>query len=167
MGIPHSDGYTLIEALVALCVLTIASLGAAELQWRSLLTMHQAALQSDALRLASDIAERLRGLPQPEMLFLDSQSSLPEAGRDCALRSCSAAELALADVRESLELRRARLPQARIRICADGAPWDASRKGFRWDCSGAGPVLIKLGWRENAAAPDTPRLVLTVGGVDR
>jgi type IV pilus assembly protein PilV len=158
------DGYTLIEALLALCILSIAAIGVAGLQWQAFSTIRQAALQGEALALAADIAERLRSLPQPASLFFDSDALVSADAAGCADPACAAAA---ADLREWSGRLRARLPAARARICADAAPWDSARGGFSWDCRGAGPLLVKLGWRENSAAESAPRLVLAVGGGDR
>jgi type IV pilus assembly protein PilV len=163
MGISRREGYTLIEVLVALCIFSIAALGVAELQWQAFSTIHQAALHAEALALASDVAERLRGLPDAETLFIDTASTLPD-DPGCAEQACSAAQLAAADLAAWLDARRARLPSARMRICADDAPWDEARGAFRWECRGAGPAWIKLGWRQNSAEDGDPQLVLLLPG---
>jgi type IV pilus assembly protein PilV len=54
------DGMTLIEALVALLVLSIGLLGVAGLQWQALRSNHGAHLRSQATILAHDIADRMR-----------------------------------------------------------------------------------------------------------
>jgi type IV pilus assembly protein PilV len=53
-------GMTLIEALVALLVLSIGLLGVAGLQWEALRSNHGAHLRSQATILAHDIADRMR-----------------------------------------------------------------------------------------------------------
>ncbi|MBK4733604.1 type IV pilus modification protein PilV [Noviherbaspirillum pedocola] len=162
MGIPRfhrCDGYTLLEVLVALCIFSIAALGVSELQWHAFSAIQRAALQGEALALATDIAERLRGLPDRETLLLDSDSPLPDI-MDCERLACSAAQLAAVDLREWLTAVRSRLPGARLRVCADGAPWDAATAALRWDCADAGPVWVKLGWRDDVDNASAPRLAL-------
>lgn len=169
MGIPpfhRGHGYTLIEVLVALCIFSIAALGVAQLQWHAFATIQRAALHGEALALATDITERLRGLPDSATLLVDSNSPLPET-IDCDRFACSAAQLAAVDLREWLNALRSRLPQARLRICADDAPWDEARAALRWDCPGAGPAWVKLGWREDVAEEPAPRLVLPLPGRGR
>lgn len=53
-------GMTMIEALVALLVLSIGLLGVAALQMTSLRNTHSAHMRSQATALASDIADRMR-----------------------------------------------------------------------------------------------------------
>jgi type IV pilus assembly protein PilV len=53
-------GFTLIEALVALLVLSIGLLGLASLQLASLRSSHGAALRSQATMLSYDITDRMR-----------------------------------------------------------------------------------------------------------
>ncbi len=57
---PDSSGFTLLEALIALLVLSIGLLGLAALQTRGLAYSHDAYLRSQATFLAYDIIERMR-----------------------------------------------------------------------------------------------------------
>lgn len=56
----HTRGFTLIEALVALVVLSIGLLGVAALQLSSLRSNHSSSLRSQATLLAYDIVDRMR-----------------------------------------------------------------------------------------------------------
>lgn len=56
----RQSGMTLIEALVALLVLSIGLLGVAALQMSSLRNTHAAHMRSQATALASDITDRMR-----------------------------------------------------------------------------------------------------------
>jgi type IV pilus assembly protein PilV len=57
---PRARGFTLIEALVALLVLSIGLLGVAALQLSSLRSNHGSSLRSQATLLAYDIVDRMR-----------------------------------------------------------------------------------------------------------
>ncbi len=57
----HSRGFTLIEALVALVVLSIGLLGIAALYLDSLRAGRTAIYRTQAVNLAADLADRLRG----------------------------------------------------------------------------------------------------------
>lgn len=60
-GSPCSErGMTLVEALIALVVLSIGLLGVAALQMTSLRSTHSAHVRSQATALAYDIADRMR-----------------------------------------------------------------------------------------------------------
>ena len=56
----NSEGFTLLEALIALLVLSIGLLGLAALQARGLAYSHDAYVRSQATFLAYDIVERMR-----------------------------------------------------------------------------------------------------------
>jgi type IV pilus assembly protein PilV len=56
----RARGFTFVEALVALLVLSIGLLGVAALQLSSLRTIHSASLRSQATLLASDMVDRMR-----------------------------------------------------------------------------------------------------------
>jgi type IV pilus assembly protein PilV len=56
-------GFTLVEALVALVVLSIGLLGVAALQFTSLKTNHGSATRTQAVYLAYDIIDRMRANP--------------------------------------------------------------------------------------------------------
>lgn len=59
-GINNSRGFSLVEVLVTLVVLSIGLLGLAALQTSSLSSTHNAALGSQANLLAGDISDRMR-----------------------------------------------------------------------------------------------------------
>lgn len=56
----HSGGFTLLEVLIALLVLSVGLLGIAGLQLTSLRSNHSAYLRSQATILAYDILDRMR-----------------------------------------------------------------------------------------------------------
>lgn len=59
----HVAGFTLVEALVALVVLSIGLLGVAALQFTSLKANHGSATRTQAVYLAYDIIDRMRSNP--------------------------------------------------------------------------------------------------------
>jgi len=59
----HASGFTLVEALVALVVLSIGLLGVAALQFTSLKANHGSATRTQAVYLAYDIIDRMRANP--------------------------------------------------------------------------------------------------------
>jgi len=58
-------GFTLVEVLIALIVLSIGMLGIAALYLESLRASRQALVRTDAINLASDIADRIRSNRAP------------------------------------------------------------------------------------------------------
>ena len=137
MGL-SARGFTLIEVLLALCLLSLAALGIANLQWRALEATHQSALHRKAMQFATDIADELRA------------GTVPDAPAQAAWQDRASAAL----------------PGGRAVVCRDASPWNDAAGAVRWDCSTvAGPLLVKLGWQEGGRAPAAPRLVLPVAPV--
>jgi type IV pilus assembly protein PilV len=131
-------GFTLIEVLLALCLLSLAALSIVNLQWRSLDTTHQSVLHRKAMQFATDIADELR------------VGTVPDAPAQAAWQ----------------ERAGAALPGGRVVVCRDPSPWDDAAGAYRWACApAAGPLLVKLGWQEGGSAPAAPRLVLPVAPV--
>lgn len=128
-------GFTLIEVLVALCLLSLASLGIVSLQWRSLQATHQSSLHRTAMQLAVDIADELRA------------GTMPDAPTQAGWTARAAAAL----------------PGGRAVICRDSLPWNDAAGAYRWTCEpAAGPLLVKVAWQEGGSAPAAPQLVLPV-----
>lgn len=133
-------GFTLIEVLIVLCLLSLGALSLLELQWRSLHATRQSALHGVAMQLAVDMAERLRA------------GAAPDADEQAAWQAQVAAAL----------------PAGRALICQDAAPWDDAAGAYRWACGGepSGPQVVKLGWRSGAnGAVPYPTVVIVVAPV--
>lgn len=89
-------GFTLIEILVALLVLSVGLLGLAALQREILQHQKAIGLASDALWLAEDLRSRCRANPGAAYRLAPGSQPPPEA--DCASSACSPAEWAAADL---------------------------------------------------------------------
>ena len=130
-------GFTLIEVLIVLCLMSLGALSLLELQWRSLHATRQSALHGAAMQLAVDMAERLRA------------GAAPDAAEQAAWQARVAAAL----------------PAGRALICQDASPWDEAAGAYRWACGGEppGPQVVKLGWRSGAdGAVPHPGVVIVV-----
>ena len=92
-----SDGFTLIEVLVALIVVSIGLLGLAGLQATSVRFNQQAYLRSQAVQQAYDMADRIRanarGMWDGDYDDIDGTESDPA----CIDTDCSPADLATTD----------------------------------------------------------------------
>jgi type IV pilus assembly protein PilV len=64
-------GYTLVEVLVALTVMSIGLLGMASLQARTLQASRAAAMHAQAATLAADLADRVRANRDPAENYTD------------------------------------------------------------------------------------------------
>lgn len=94
------SGFTLIEVLVAMLVLSIGLLGLAGLQLTSLRTTNSAYWSSQAVWLSYDIVDRMRANPSGVQLgsynSLDT-SSISNPGCISSAGGCSSADLAATD----------------------------------------------------------------------
>lgn len=157
----YAGGFTLLEVLVAVCVLAIGVLGACATQLAALRTRHQSSLMSDGVQLASALADSMRanlgpmragdaGNPYLQLRYDAAHDGAPAPGPQCAQGAgCSALQLADAELFQLKQSLRAAFPGGRVVVCRDSQVWDAARGALRWDCGGPlqAPIVIKIGWR--------------------
>jgi type IV pilus assembly protein PilV len=143
----HQNGFTLLEVLIALLVLSIGLLGLAALQTIGLRSNMMASFRTQATQVAYDIADRVRANPMGEEFYVlptidDDPGTPPSQACDDPARTsaCSPEEMANFDMtqwRAAVEL----LPGGRSEIVrnvdADGVVthsitvyWDEERKGI-------------------------------------
>jgi type IV pilus assembly protein PilV len=104
-----SHGFTLIEALVALVLLSIGLLGAGEMLLGSLRSHAEALREMRAAQVVRDMADRIRANPRAGAAY-DSREVAPLAA-PCNLASpCATAQLAAADLAHFIEAARRLLP---------------------------------------------------------
>lgn len=187
MSKSEQDGFSLIEVLVSIFVLSLGVIGAVGMQLAALRTAQQSAFQTAALQLASEMAEKIR--TNTDQMKLDDQANpflalnyRSEEGdprtpsKLCDVEQCNAEELAQFDLYEWKQRIKESLPGGRAVICRDAAPWNAASDSLTWACRpGAGTngtLVIKLGWRSNhadhgadtqASTSSAPSLAITVG----
>lgn len=162
MRMRFAGGFTLIEVLIALCVLAVGVLGAAAMQLAALRTRHQSSLMSNAVQLASSLADSMRANLEPMragdganpylQLQYDAATNgapQPPAAQCFAGAGCSAAQLAGADLYRVKHDLYAGFPGGRVLVCRDSRVWDGARAALRWACAGAAqaPIVIKIGWQ--------------------
>ena len=162
-----AGGFTLIEVLV----LAVGILGASAAQLAALRTRHQSGLMSDGVQLASSLADSMRanlalfsagaaaaGAANPylQLRYDAATDGAPTPAPPCLPgATCSAFQMAEADIDQVRQALHARFPGGRIVVCRDSAVWDAGRGALRWACDGdagsGAPIVIKLGWRGKEA----------------
>lgn len=161
------NGFSLIEVMVSVLILTAGVIGAAGMQLSALRAAQQSAFQTFALQLATDMAaamqsgrKRIETVGRNPFIGIDYQSvpgsEPPMPAKLCFGNACDADELAEFEMYEWKMRVKGALPGGRVVVCRDSTPWDASKKGLSWDCEGESgtdaPVVIKLGWQ--AKNPD-------------
>lgn len=176
MGRRLHHGFSLIEVLVSIFVLTLGVIGVAGMQLTALRTAQQSAFRTAAVQLASEMADRMRTNDSQMKLAADQNPFLrvdypPSDGKHIApgklchakAASCDAEELAKYDIHDWESRVGAALPGGRAVICRDAAPWDADNDALTWTCNpGAGsgaPIVIKLGWLAKGQNPDGSAVV--------
>lgn len=182
------SGFSLIEVLISIIILSFGLLGTVGLQAAALQANREARAQSTAGSLARELAEMMRGnkdiglLTSSNPYIGDFSSPLAPATTAYCLNvatgtaACAdTTAIANAQMTEWLSRVDSELPGARVRICVDSAPFDANGTP-QWDCTGSGTgatTVIKMGWtrgstnraQTRAALLDrasTPALVLPI-----
>lgn len=154
-------GFSLVEVLVAILVLSLGLLGMVGMQATALQANREASRQSLATTLAGELAELVRGNREAGLLGSSSpylghfNSPLKSAATSDCLNvvtgsSCvDAVALARAEMTDWLARVERELPGARVEVCLDAAPFDAGGLP-QWRCTaGAGAMtIIKLGWAQ-------------------
>jgi type IV pilus assembly protein PilV len=105
----NARGFTLIESLVALVVLSIGLLGAVATLLGSLGAHADASRRATALVLVRDVADRIRA-NGPGRAAFDTRGTT--AGADCVASTCDAATLAATDRDHFVAAARAAFPFA-------------------------------------------------------
>lgn len=174
------NGFSLVEVLVSLLILSVGIIGAASMQLNALRSNQQSGLHTAALQLALDTADQIRALGAVNsddsanpFLALDFKSGdrIVSSHELCyeASSPCEAVALTGFQIYEIQRRLKQSLPNGRIKVCRDAMPWNISSNDYQWDClagSNNAPIVIKLSWRtptdHSAGARENPRLVLLV-----
>lgn len=146
----HQTGFTLIEVLITIIVLSLSALGAAGLQVKAQQFSHNAYLNTQAILLAHDMSERMRANAAGTQT---RKYHLPAARYHAgcfSLAGCDASEMAESDMyqwagdHQNSSIRS--LPQGSAAVCIDSTPDDGTPTSVA--CDGVGETYaIKVWWR--------------------
>jgi type IV pilus assembly protein PilV len=117
-------GFTLLEVLVAIVVLSLGLLGLAGLQAASLRNNQTAYYRGIATQQAYDMADRIRANLAGVRAggYSNLVEGLPGGSPDCFAAACSAANMAISDHRQWNTINAALLPNGNGSVrCEDGA----------------------------------------------
>lgn len=166
------SGFTLMEVLVTIVILSIGLLGVAGLQLNSLRGNQNALESSVAVTLAAEAVDRVRAnlpgvrnpitgalLAAPEYEFLDSAGSDP----GCIGSYCTVAQIARTDAFEWFTSLETLLPGGVGVICQDSTPNDGAggSTSTAWDpaCDAVSETFaVKVAW-DHDRDPSTDFLV--------
>jgi type IV pilus assembly protein PilV len=147
-------GFTLVEPLVALVVLTVGLVGAAGMLFASLRDQGEALHRAIAVTLALDLAERMRANPLARAAY--AGVSTGASARDCTMTPCTSAQLASFDVLAWRAEAARQLPP----------PAEAAPTAIEFEAGGSTSpdrYRITLRWREgSASSADLAELVHVV-----
>lgn len=175
MLIKKQKGFTLLEILVSIIILSIGAVAVLGLLTASIKSGVDAKYQSVALQSASDLSEMMKSnttvaSQSSSNPYLIDKTGLGSASTLSPFKKAgSAQELAARDIEDWYYQLSMQLPGSRTVVCFDDAPYD-SKGVARWDCTGGSNLFIKIGWSlrtaskgENMLDLARPNVVIPVG----
>lgn len=99
-GMVKSSGFSLLEVLIAMVVLSIGLLGIAGLQATSKRTSYEALQRTTAVMLTRDIIERMRTNPDQIAAYNGTVDTTTITHNDCSAATCTPVQLAAYDLFE-------------------------------------------------------------------
>ena len=160
-----SAGFSLLEVLISVIILSFGLLGMVGLQAAAIQANRDARLQSTAVTHARELAEMMRGNKDISLLTTGNPyigyfntSPLAAATQAYCLNVATATtpcangtQIANAQMTEWLGRVNADLPGPVVKVCVDSAPFDSNGIA-RWDCDNTGTgatTVIKIGWTKS------------------
>lgn len=158
------SGFSLLEVLIAIIILSIGMLGAVGMQATAMQSNKEARNQAIATTFARELAEKMRGnhtvaiktAAADNPYLFDSTlggAALAPPTVNCFTVGCPIVkDAATWDVTDWQGRVQAALPTPRVKVCFDKDPFDSAGKP-RWACSDDGDIaLLKMSWTRNNTA---------------
>jgi len=160
----REQGFSLVEVLVSVIILSFGLLGMVGLQAAALQANREARLQSSATALARELAEMMRGnkdmglLSSKNPYFGNFISPLAPATTSYCLNVASSTacgtpiDTADAEMTEWLTRVDNELPGASVTVCNDSSPFDSNGLP-QWICEQTNlgdTAVIKIGWTKGS-----------------
>ncbi len=154
----RQQGFTLMEVLIAVVVLSIGLLGLAGLQAAGLRNNQHSYFRSQSVLIASDIADRMRAnLPAVLNGAYDQGAGAAAAAKAACTTTtgCTSADMASNDLAEWNQDIATRLPAGEAVVCLDSTPNDGTGTANA-ACDGAGTLYaIKIWWDDDRSGNTT------------
>ena len=158
-------GFSLVEVLVAIIILSIGMLGAVGMQSAAMQANKESRNQNSAVTFARELGEKMRGnhtvaiqttSADNPYLFdttLTGTSSVATFSVNCFTTGCPIPkDIATWDVADWQARIQATLPTPRVKVCFDKAPYDSSGNA-RWACTNDGDLsVVKMSWTSSNTA---------------
>jgi len=160
-------GFTLLEVLVAVMVLSIGLLGLASLQVNGLRFNHSAYMRTQATLLAEEIADRMRA-NRPSLASYSGTNLAVAAVAACnTAAGCTSAEMAQNDLAQWQQSLAGLLPNGQGLVCFDTVTTPPTAAELNStpaapSCDGGGTYAIKIWWDDNRDGVVEQRFVVTL-----
>ena len=168
----YSQGFTLLEVLVSIVILSFGLLGMVGIQAMALKSNNDAKQQSAAVQLAGELSDMMRGnkavavaltpAANPYLIADYTGGAITAPVEKCNEGTGCTTTLNVATWERYDWLTRvnATFPGARVQVCYDDAPYTGGVGGGipQWGCGGVatagGPISIKIGWTRASTNSD-------------
>ncbi len=158
------QGFTLIEVLITVVLMSIGLLGLAGLQMTGIRGGQQALDSSNVYTLAWDMADRVRANPGGASGGqYDNLTSSPGSLPGCITSGCSPANLAAYDYKQWRDALASNLPEGVGSICRSNDISSIVAPGSE-DCAGGpnAPLVVRIWWNHDQN-PNTPLAYFGMG----
>jgi type IV pilus assembly protein PilV len=148
-------GFTLLEVLVSIVVLSFGVLGVVGLQAAALQANKEARYQSTAVALGRELGDLMRGNKDLAITtgggnpYLGdfNAASLGSLANPACTPCASTTEVAQFNIRDWVTRLNAVLPGFRVKVCFDATPYSTTDNLPQWACTDSGGVaVVKIGW---------------------
>ena len=147
------SGFSLLEVMICVVLITFAFLASAGLHLASLRDTQTSGQVAQAAQLANDMAERIRVNFPSTNAYTTATAALVTTCNTAA--TCTSAQMVSNDLAEWLAELAARLPNGVGTVCRDSTPGDgASPTGAACTGGASDPIAVKVWWslRDQASA---------------
>ncbi len=168
-------GFSLVEVLTSMLIVAIATTGLIRWQVAMINAQHQLAANNNAIRLASELADWIRALPDAAIRdhFSAISSLLHQApvkpAASCFYTDCMPDEQIAFDLFEWQQRFIKALPGAQVLVCRGAQTAMVSTHETIWECNepddAAAPVTIRMGWGTSPSASGISQLVMSTGRI--
>ncbi|WP_457980103.1 type IV pilus modification protein PilV [Ectopseudomonas composti] len=151
----RDNGFSLIEVLITMVLLTVGILGLVAMQGRGIQLTSDSLARNNAAMLATELLEKIRA--NPEGLTEFELTELPDG--DCLFNDPDSTPIQANDIEQQLECWSSKVRTLLPGTDEDSTEADAVRKAFRvcrsktpGACDNGSAVEIQLAWRSNGEA---------------
>jgi len=163
LGRASQRGFTLLEVLIAVVILSVGLLGLAALQATSLKSNHHSLIRSQIAILSYDMVDRMRA-NRPAVILGDYDLPTSTQNANCTtVTGCTPTEMADHDYFEWTTLIAGALPAGQGMVCRDGGDgdiYDGTDAGTH-GCAGGTEYVVKLWWDEDGDGTLDPPFVMS------